>query len=270
MSNVPDGSRFLLGDGKLLIDKWTGSPLARTNGFRFLGDIEKLTVNATIEVKKAFEHSDGARTLINSGITKSEFEIACDMKEMTRANLALSMQGDDTVYFTQAGGSVVAEVHAEAATNGLDRYVQTAQRRISAVTVKGGATGTTVLTAGTDYVIENAEMGLIYIPATSSFNPATDTMKIDYTAAAIAATALPRMNAGVKPGAIATLQFIPYPASVTPLIEVMFWKVRILPDGDNGLITDDYGVSKFKASCLLDGVNPGFARYLFKDGSATQ
>jgi hypothetical protein len=258
MGNSINPARELLGDGEFWLDRWTVGGAA-TKAYRFIGDVSLANAPVNPQTEETFEHTTGFRRRKNLWLTRVTADLELSACEATVENLALATQGDDTSPLTQSSATVTAEA-LPVASGGLDRAYQTAKRRISAITVKGGAAGTTALTPVTtpgtgDYIVQDAELGLIYFPSYSSFNPATDICKVDYTAAAITGTNTRRVLAGSSAMIYGTALFIPRPMSITPKLEVTFWKMAIYPNGGFPLIGDKAAEIKFKAALLPDGVH---------------
>src|SRR6266705_3030274 len=118
-----------------------------------------------------------------------------------------------------------------------------------AVAVKGGATGTSTLTLGTDYDIDAAS-GRIHIRPGGAV-VVTDTIKVDYT---YGTYTFNLVQGGTSPQINCYLRFKGAPVQ-GPTFEGEFWNVMFTPNGSLGLIQDDYGNWTLEGMCIADSVN---------------
>lgn len=242
MSNVALGANLLLGKGKVFFDRFDASG-AKT-GYRFLGDVSKLSIRPTDEIKKHYSSAEASAPLLASAVTRRELALNLTMHEFIRENLALALMGTELA-FTQTSGTVTAESLGAVKK---DRTYRTVARNISAVTVKKGAT---TLVAGTDYILENATTGAIYIVPTSATVVDGDTLTVDYTRAAIAAPGLEQVAIGLSTNVLGALLFIGDP-SAGPAYDVELWRVRVSADSELDLIGEDYGAVSLTGEILTD------------------
>lgn len=243
MSNVALGTNLSLGKGKVFLDRFDTS--GNKTGYRFLGDVSKLTIRPSDEIKKHYSSAEASAPLLGSAVTRRELTVAATLFEFSRENLALALMGTELT-FTQTSGSVVAEALGAVKK---DRVYRTVGRQISAVTVKKGAT---TLVAGTDYTIENATTGAIYILPTSVTITDGDSLTVDYTKAAI--TALDQVAVGLSTNVLGSLLFIGDP-SAGPAYDVELWRVRVSADSEVPFIGDDYASFDITGEILSDAAN---------------
>lgn len=147
-------------------------------------------------------------------------------------------------------------------------------------TVKKDTTGRdhttgTAMVEGTDYELDR-ENGMIKILATNtvSWNPASSKITVHWTANSSPPTPAggilgqdrdlslirPLVNSGVEV-ALKFVQVNPNDANAHP-IEYVFWKVKLAPEGDVGLISDDWATLSFTGAASAVGagtINTGAA-----------
>jgi hypothetical protein len=239
-----DPTQLLLGRGKVYFDRFDSA--GNATGLRFVGEADKFEITPSVTVKDYYTMSKAERTKIAQHIDTQMHEVDIQLREFQADNLALALLGDNSV-LAQAGGAVVGEQLTAAATPG--RIYQTAQRNISAVTAK---TGATVLVAGTDYEIVDTKLGLIRAIPGSIHLDGTAPLSVDYTGGVIAGGV--QVKAGVESKIEGKLVYIGDPAD-GPQLDVEVWRVRIQPSGALALITDDYASIPLKGEILDDTKN---------------
>ena len=260
MPQFATGANVLFGRGSLYFDRFTTAGVA--TGERLLGDVKDFSITPAAEVKDVYDYTKAATPLLVRVPIRVTTEVSMTLLEHTAANLALMVLGSDATGFTQSPATVSNE-----ALNGtgvvlpaLDRWYPLANRRVSAVTVTGGAAGSTARTLNTDYTID-AEGGRIYITSTGACVAGTDLVRVSYTAAAIT-TPVEQVLAGVQARIEGFLRFVSDPTA-GPSWEVQCWKVSLTPDGSLSLITADAeGEFKLKGGLLADGVHADLFRML--------
>lgn len=260
MPQFATGANVLFGRGSLYFDRFTTAGVA--TGERLLGDVKDFSITPSAEVKDVYDYTKPATPLLVRVPIRVTTDVSMTLLEHTAANLALMVLGSDATGFTQSTATVTSE-----ALNGtgvvlpaLDRWYPLANRRISAVTVTGGAAGSTARNLNTDYTID-AEGGRIYITSTGACVAGTDLVRVSYTAAAIT-TPVEQVLAGVQATINGFMRFVSDPTA-GPSWEVQCWKVNLTPDGSLSLITADAeGEFKLKGGLLADGVHADLFRML--------
>ena len=258
MPMTAQGGNISFNRGSLYFDRFTTAGVK--TGERFLGDVKDFGITPSAETKDVYDYTKAATPLLARVPIRMTGEVNMTLLEYTAANLALMALGDDAPGFTQSTATVVDEALNGAAVvlPALDRWYPLANRRISAVTVKGGVAGATARTLHTDYEID-AEGGRIYITSGGACVAGTDLVKVSYTAAAIT-TPIEQVLGGIQAKIEGFLRFISDPTA-GPSWEVMVWKCSLTPDGSLSLITgDDAGEFKLKGGMLSDGVHTDLFR----------
>lgn len=118
----------------------------------------KLTQDRSTE--KIKESCSGSRATLAEYETEKSMRISLEMQEFDRKMLALALYGDTALVTGDSIGSGAPEVMPLMAAGD---YYHTDNPFISAVTIKDSDVAPATLTAGTDYVIEDADHGAIKI-----------------------------------------------------------------------------------------------------------
>lgn len=248
MAYQSNSNNVLLGRGKLYFDRWSSSGVD-TYGLAYLGDCSKFEISTSDDKAQIFDYGQPTAPLLNETVVKREVSISLTLHEYTKENLALVLMGVEAGA-TQSSGTVTAETLTTSVTKG--KSYQTANRNISGITVKKGATS---LVLDTDYNVVDATLGMIHITTTGSTLTNGDTITIDYTKAAIASPGLDRIQGGMSSQILGKLVFIGDPGA-GPAFDAEFWKVSISSEGVAGFITgSDFGSFDLKGKVLIDSTN---------------
>lgn len=227
MSNfTPSSDNLLLGRGALYLAPYVDGVPA---GEFHLGNVTSFSINTSDEVKEKYESMTHNSALYDATVVKRTITTKIVGDEFSTDNLALNLMGD-IVAVTQASGTVSDETLTAAAKPG--RFYPTKFRNIKDVVVSVGAA---TKVEGTDYTVD-AATGRIYIVPTGTI-AAGATVVVDYGYSTLN---LQAVQGGVVSNIYASLRFIGDPAK-GPKYEVQIGKVQITPDGELGLISDDYG-----------------------------
>lgn len=227
MSNfTPSSDNLLLGRGSLYIAPFVnGEP----DGEFHLGNVTSFSLSTSDEVKEKYESMTHNSALYDATLVKRTITTKAVGDEFSTDNLALNLMGS-IVNVTQTSGSAADETITTSAK--LGKFYPTKFRNISNVVVTVGAE---TKAAGTDYTVD-ATTGRIYIVPTGSI-AAGATVLVDYDYSTVNLQAI---EGGTVGNIYASIRFIGDPAK-GPKYEVIIPKVQITPDGELGLISDDYG-----------------------------
>jgi hypothetical protein len=240
-----NGANLLLGRGKVYFDRFDSS--GNKTGLRFVGEAGKMELSPSVQTKERFTYAKNSSIKIAKNVTQQTHELNIELNEYTADNIALALLGD-SVLLTQTTSSVVAEAIPWVAKN--NRIYKTAKRLISAVIVKKAGTPGVL---GTDFAVQDDKLGLVQIITGGVFADG-DSLTVDYTAGAIAAPGLGKVNAGTLATIDGYLAFVGDPAN-GPAYDGEFWRCRINPNGALALITDDYGAIPLQFEVLDDTAN---------------
>lgn len=243
MTTAADGSKILLGRGKIYFDRLVSGA---ATGRRFLGECSQLEITPSVEKTEIYDHTKAAATKLASNVTRQTHKIAITMQEYDPENVALALMGT-TAAVTQTTGSVTDESLTASVKKG--RIYQTANRGISAVTVKKAPSTSLVL--GTDYEIEDATLGLIRILPGSSTLSDGDAVTVSYTKATLNLT---KVSAGSVGQILGALVFVGDPTN-GPAYDAEIWRVDLSPSGALALISDEYASMALEGEILNDAAN---------------
>jgi len=231
---APNAENVLLGKGKLLFDRFNATTGVR-EGYVHLGNCD------TFELTTESDVVDNMNSMIAAGgvyksVTRSKtVTVNIAGFEFSTANLAIAIMGTASTA-TQTTGTATAEVLSTNLTKG--KFYRTAKRGITGITSAVDISGTTTatLTATTDFLLYDADAGIIQIPSSSGAT-ATHTFAATYTYATLS---LDSVLGGVASKIEGTLIFVPDP-STGPSWEITAWKVSLTPNGAVGFISEDFG-----------------------------
>ncbi len=260
MSTAANPNDIYTGSGKPYFDRFdaNGAP----TGLRMLGNTSTLTVTPTVNQTTVTDYTKKTRTTVGIITQSQSHKVQLVLMETSPKNLALAMNGNVSA-FTQTGGTITAEVLASTSLlgkpqPGTDMILQTAQRNISAVTLKVTTASTpVVLTSGTDYEIEDATAGLIRVLASAPNYPASGATGItaDYTAAAVLATAgKSQVNGAAVPSITGKLFFSADPVSGRAQ-DLEAWRVTLTPSSAVNWISDAPTTITLDGEILDDSAN---------------
>jgi hypothetical protein len=247
MPTVADGSKLLLGRGKIYFDRWLPGTTTPT-GARMVGDADKFDIVPSVQTKDRYASTKNTATKLATVNISQQHMLQIQMGEYDPENVAIALLGD-TASVTQTATPVTAESLTSSVV--LGRIYQTAKRLITAITVH--QLPSTVLVLGTDYEVEDATMGLIRILPTSVTVTAGSGITIDYTPTAIVAPGLTKVSAGLESKIDGKLLFVGDPAQGHQW-DAEFWHVRFTPNGALALITSDFADIPVQAEVLDDSV----------------
>jgi hypothetical protein len=246
MSNALNPAKLYIGAGELFFDRFDATTGAAT-GLRLLGNCSALEITpAEDEVRELYSSMEAARPLAARDIIRRKVTFKATLNEHSVENVALELMGNQVEY-VQTATPVTGEVLSTAPV--ADRFYKTAKRKLTAVVVKRGAA---TLVLDTDYKIHDAEQGLIYLISGAG----SGSLTIDYTP-----TVMTTGVSGLQQirGAMATKiegKLVYRPDSTRgPKFEIEVWKAAISPDGQFGLIQDEYGEFTLNAEVLSDKAN---------------
>lgn len=245
LTAAPSSENLLLGKGELFFNRQNDD--GTYQGYKHMGNVETFELTTTDDVIEKYSSMNAAAGLYKRVTRKRDAVLRVISDEFTPENLALITMGEKNQTAAQAATAIVGEQLALLATPGA--YYRTAKLGpVTGVAVKDAATA---LVAGTDYVIANADIGIIQIKA--DYTPGAGPLTIDYTPTAYA-DGLTQVRGGTKTNIEGALLFIPDPTT-GPKMMVEVWSVSIAPDGALGFISDDFATLGLQMSAQADNVN---------------
>jgi len=246
MSLAPNSNNLLLGRGRVYFNRKSaaGVPL----GLFHLGNCESFEITNTPDVRDKFSSMDAKSGLLKQVVVRLDVDVKITGNEYNADNMALALFGTSSL-FNQTGAIIVDEVISPPGLTVQGRIYQTAGREISSVTVDDDAI--LVVNDGTNYVIDDATLGLIRVVVGGSIADGS-ILTASYTNAAIVNR--PQVSGADVVQIEGELIFRGDPAAGKS-VEVIVWNASVTPDGPVALIGEDFGAWALNFKALDDVAN---------------
>lgn len=233
-NQAPQDQDLILGKGKVYFDRFDAS--GNGQGEVLLGNVTEIALGLDVERAQKYSSMDKAAGLLKSVVTRQTPGIGIVGDEFNPYNLALAVMGEERD-IEQTGQAITGEQLTSDGTVKAGRQYALAEEEISSVTVTQDPGGTpAVLVEDTDYELDTTRGLITFLNSSVTLDEAM-VIEVDYTSGAVTLETI----AGVTQGKIeGLLRFIGDPTS-GPKYDLVVWKVNIAPDGELGLISDDYG-----------------------------
>lgn len=235
---------LVLGRG---ICRWRPIVAGVLGEIRDMGEVEVLTIGTADEKLVKLGHRTAATVTLKEVTRSREILVKVQGNDFDEDILAAALMGEKDTIAATAGAAVVAEPKGVLGA-GHRGIIQTVNPRISLVTVKDTVAVTT-LVAGTDYVVRDAIRGFIELLPGGLWLPATSNITVDYTWAA--AGARRRIKGGTLSQIEGQLLFSADNAA-GPNRDLKVYRMSWTPDGELGLITDEWGQWSLNGKVLDD------------------
>lgn len=244
---TPSSDNVVLGRGAVYFDRLTSAGV-RT-GFRHLGNCDAFGIGIETEKLTMRDYTQQTSANYKEVIVGTDVNLTLSGFEFDPQNLALATLGESSV-LTQTAATVTDETLAAATVTGLKgKYFQTSKRNISTVNITQGAT---VLVNGTDYEVVNADTGLIRILPTGSTVADGTALLIDYAAAAITSADDINQIKGAVVAAVEGVLLFRANNTTGGNKEVKVFRASLTPNGELGLISDEFGKWTLEGKALSD------------------
>lgn len=245
---APDSGNLLLGKGKVYFNR--KSTTGTYQGYRHLGNVERFELTTNDDVLEKYSSMSAAAPLYKQVTRRRTVTLNLTLNEFDPENVALVLMGS-VISGTQAATPVVDET---VSTNTLvgRSYRFSKLGPHTAITAKKSPS--TVLTAGTDYVIDDANLGIIRVLSNAVLTDGS-TLLVSYTPTSYTGpTAIKTIEGGTLTLIEGAVLFVPDP-TLGPKQMVEVWSVSSRPDGAIGLISDDYADAGLVMAVQDDSVN---------------
>jgi hypothetical protein len=249
----------MLGKGSILFDVFDVNGLS--TGLRHLGNCTKLELDLKDDIAELYQSLNKNVTLIATAVKKRQPKLSITGTDFSSDHIALvGMSAGKTTLATTAVLFTAEPLISATVGNPKGRYFRTLHMNIDDVTVPPVVKqGATTFVEGIDYVVADPVAGLIYIPLTSSLVAATATT-IDYHTLV---GSQDQVAGATVPQQTGHLVFVPDPVDGQK-IGLDAWRVNLHPNGQVGLIADDYGNWSLDGNILDDTANhPAAPFYLY-------
>lgn len=259
--NYPVAHVPMLGKGSILLDRFdptTGLP----TGLQHLGNCTKFELDLKDDIAELYQSLNKNVTLIATAVKKRQPKISITGTDFSSDHMAIAQMAAGKTVQAIGVATVTAEVLVTAAQSATakGRFFRTVQPSVDNVTTPPVLTQNALtLVAGTDYSVVDAQKGLIYFPVTSGID---GTHSITVTYHTLVAN-FDQVAGATIPFVQGHLVFVPDPVDGQK-IGVDIWRVNLNPNGQLGLIADDYGNWSLDGNILDDTANhPSAPFYLY-------
>jgi hypothetical protein len=243
----------MLGKGSVLFDRFdaNGNP----QGFIHLGNCSKFELDMKDEAAQLFQSLNKVPSLVATTLKKRTPSLSITGTDFSSDHMAITMMSSGKTTLSIAVTEVTGEALASATATKRGKFFELASRSVDPATVVCHQ-GSTALVAGTDFVVSDPVEGLIYFPAAGAVDD-TKAVTADYSTLV---KTFDQVAGGTQPVLQGRIRFVPDPSDGQK-IGVEVWRVNLAPNGQIGLIADDYGNWTLDASVLDDTANHPNAPY---------
>jgi hypothetical protein len=243
----------MLGKGSVLFDRFdaNGNP----QGYIHLGNCSKFDLDTKDETAQLFQSINKTPSLIATTLKKRTPTLSITGTDFSADHMALAMMSAGKTTLSVQAIEVTGEALASATATKKGKYFALASRSIDPATVALHQ-GATALVLGTDFVVSDPVEGLIYFPASGAVDD-SKAVTADYSTVV---GKFDQVAGGTQPVLQGRIRFVPDPSDGQK-IGVEVWRVNLAPNGQIGLIADDYGNWALDASVLDDTANHPNAPY---------
>lgn len=247
----------MLGKGSVLLDVFDQTSGLST-GFQHLGNCTKFEVDIKDDLAELFQSINKVPSMIATAVKKRQPKIIIEGSDFNSKHIAIAQMAPGKTVLTTTATTFTAEtlITTAQAPNAIGRFFRTANINVDPTAVPPVLTSNAVvLTNLTDYQLMDPIKGIFYIPAGSAI--ATHAVTITYNT--LAAT-FDQVAAGTVPFQTGHLLFAPDPTDGQK-IGCDIWRVNLNPNGNLGLIADDYGKWQLDGNILDDTANHPLSPY---------
>jgi hypothetical protein len=250
--NYPVAHVPMLGKGSILLDRFDPTSGFAT-GFQHLGNCTKFELDLKDDIAELYQSLNKNVTLIATAVKKRQPKISITGTDFSASVMAISQMAAGKTSVATTAVTFTAEVLVTAAQSATakGRFFRLLNGNVDNVGTPPALTQNAVpLVAGTDYVVVDAQKGLIYFPVGSSID-GTHSVTCTYHT-------LVGSNDHVAGATIPFVQghilFVPDPVDGQK-IGCDIWRCNLNPNGQLGLIADDYGNWTLDGNILDDTAN---------------
>jgi hypothetical protein len=247
----------MLGKGSILIDIFdaSGNP---TKSYLHLGNCHKLEFDIKDDIAELYQSLNKSVSLIATALKKRQPGVAITGTDFSSDHMAVVQMAGVKTQLVQTVQTITAEAMLSATAKKIGRYGRTLNGNLD-VSLPGNTVvhqGATTLVQGTDYVIADPLIGLIYFPASGAV---VDTLAVTVDYKTLIGTR-DQVAPGTQPYVKCALHFDPDPTDGQK-IAVDIWRMNFNPSGPVGFIADDYGNWQLKGMILDDTANHPLSPY---------
>lgn len=239
-----DGTKVKLGKGSLLLDQLSSDGSA--NGFDFAGNVSALTLSADVTNAELFSSTQRSAPRIARAVTRIAYTLTATLNEYTYAMLKKFLLATEATKAQTLQASDTAQIVDVV----LGRYYQIGARQITNVTV---AVGSNTMTLNTDYTL-NTEFGIVR-PLAGGAIQDDDDLDITFDRPALT---IQQLRLAQEASPICHLLYLADDANqdgagARDRLEI--WRANAAPEGELGVIGDEYGSYQLSFAVLSDSEN---------------
>jgi hypothetical protein len=241
----------MLGKGSILLDIFdlvTGLP----TGLQHLGNCTKFEIDLKDDIAELYQSLNKNVTLIATAVKKRQPKITITGTDFSSNHVAIAQMAAGKTTLVQTVQTITAEqlISAAQAPNAIGRYFRAAQMNADPTGTPPVLTSNAVILApGTDYILVDPVQNLYYIPVGSTIS--THAVTITYHTLV---GSFDQVAAATVPFVKGHILFSPDPVDGQK-IGCDIWRVNLNPNGQFGLITEDYGNWTLDGNILDDTAN---------------
>jgi len=246
----------MLGKGSILLDIFDSSGLP--TGLRHLGNCTKFELDLKDDIAELYQSINKNVTLIATALKKRQPKVSITGTDFSSDHMAIVQMSSGKTELSISAATVTAEtlISATAVSNCVGRFFRTAKINLdmTEANVPVLTQGSTTLASGTDYVVSDPASGLIYIPAGSTIVlTGAGAVAVTITYHTLLGT-FDQVAGATVPFQQGHLVFVPDPVDGQK-IGCDIWRVNLNPNGNVGLIAEDYGNWTLDGNILDDTAN---------------
>jgi hypothetical protein len=248
--NYPKPHLPMLGKGSILLDRFDPVTGLAT-GFQHLGNCTKFELDLKDDIAELYQSLNKNVSLIATALKKRQPKIAITGTDFSSDHMAIvgMAAGKTTVATTATTITAELVITASQAPNAIGRFFRLANKNVDLTTTPTGMSNSVPLVFGTDFQIPDPVQGMVYIPAGSAV--ASHDVTITYHTLA---GSQDHVAGGTVPFVVGHILFVPDPVDGQK-IGCDIWRVNLNPNGQIGLIADDYGNWTLDGNILDDTAN---------------
>jgi hypothetical protein len=226
----------MLGKGSVLIDIFdaNGNP----TGFQHLGNCTKFELDLKDDIAELYQSINKSVTLIATALKKRQPKITIVGTDFNSQHASIFSMSSGKTNIAQTAQTITSEtlISAAQAPNAIGRFFQAAQLNTDNVGTPPVLTSNSAtLVAGTDYLLMDPIKSIYYIPVGSAI--ASHAVTATYHTLV---GSFDQVAGATIPFVQGHLKFVPDPVDGQKIM-CDIWKCNLNPNGQIGLIADDYG-----------------------------